>query len=204
MDPRKVSTTFLKWWTSVTKVEHDLDFWWISQNHHNLTVPRGPELVWGSQTRSSDATWYGFLMKPKQVILDKRGVIPMANSRRWRECYTNSNSKVFTDFFSTGRISGESLVCGRSLDTHLRPHTRDSDIIHYRAKIKDLLNFSVWVSFKKVLSRGEGSQITGGHAQTSLNFFDGIETPQRLFVGPFCPARWFLLIPGLLFLKLQK
>ena len=94
----------------------------------------------------------------------------------------------------------------RSLDTHLRLCTRDSDIIHYRAKklVKTLLNFSVWASFKKVLSRGEGSQITGGHAQTSLNFFDGIETPQRLFVGPFCPARWFLSIPGLLFFKLKK
>ena len=152
------------------------------------------------------ATWYDFLMKPKPDILDKRGVIPMANRRRWREIHTNSNSKVFTLIFSTGRISGESLLLYPRWDTHLGYSRRDSDIIHYRAKIrvKTLLNFSVWVSFKKVLSRGEGSQITGGHAQTSLNFFDGIETPQRLFVGPFCPARWFLSIPGLLFFKLQK
>ena len=98
MDLRKVSTTFLKWWTSVTKVEDDLDFWGIPQNPHNLTVSRGPELVWGSQTRSSDATWYGFLMKPKQVILDKRGVIPMANRWRWRDVHTNSNSKVLPLF----------------------------------------------------------------------------------------------------------
>ena len=104
------SATFLKRWTSVTKVEDDLDFGRIPQNSHILRFPRGPELVWGSKTWSSDATWYGFLMKPKRVILDKRGVIPMANSRRWRECYTNSNSKVFTDFFSIGMISGESGV----------------------------------------------------------------------------------------------
>ena len=57
---------------------------------------------------------------------------------------------------------------------------------------------------QKIALKGEGSQITGGHAQTSLNFFGGIETPQRLFVGSFCPARWFLSIPGLLFFKLQK
>ena len=109
------------------------------------------------------ATWYDFLMKPKPDILDKRGVIPMANRRRWREIHTNSNSKVFTDFFSTERISGESGQCGRRWDTHLRPHTRDSDIIHYRTKklVKTLVHKSVWVSFKKVLSRGEGSQISG-------------------------------------------
>ena len=206
MDLRKVSTTFLKWWTSVTKVEDDLDFWGIPQNPYNLTVSRGPELVWGSQTRSSDATWYGFLMKPKPGILDKRGVIPMANRWRWRDVHTNSNSKVFTLIFSTGRISGESLLLYPRWDTHLGYSRRDSHIIHYRGKIraKTLLNFSVWVSFKKVLSRGEGSQITGGHAQTSLKFFDGIETPQRLFVGSFCPAWCFLSIPGLLFFKLKK
>ena len=173
MDLRKVSTTFLQWWTSVTKVEHDLDFWWISQNRHNLTVPRGPELVWGSQTRWSDVTWHGFLMKPKPDILDKRGVIPMANRWRWLDVYTNSNSMVFTLIFSTGRISGESLEQQPRWDTHLGCCSRDSDIIHYRAKklVKTLVHKSVWVSFKKVLSRGEGSQITGGHAQTSLNFF---------------------------------
>ena len=125
------------------------------------------------------ATWYDFLMKPKPDILDKRGVIPMANRRRWREIHTNSNSTVFTDFFCTERISGESLEHRRSLDTHLRlcSLTRDSDIIHYRAKTiaKPLLNFSVWASFKKMLSRGEGSQISGGHAQISWNFFTGIE-----------------------------
>ena len=123
------------------------------------------------------ATWYDFLMKPKPDILDKRGVIPMANRRRWREIHTNSNSKVFPTFFSTERISGESLEHRRSLDTHLRLCSRDSDIIHYRAKklVKTLLNFSVWASFKKVLSRGEGPRLLGVMLKFHWTFSMGLK-----------------------------
>ena len=123
------------------------------------------------------ATWYDFLMKPKPDILDKRGVIPMANRRRWREIHTNSNSKVFTLIFSTGRISGESLLLYPRWYTHLGYSRRDSHIIHYRGKIRanTLLNFSVWASFKKVLSGERGPRLLGVMLKLHWTFLMGLK-----------------------------
>ena len=49
--------------------------------------------------------------------------------------------------------------------------------MHYRGKIRanTLLNFSVWVSFKKVLSRGEGSQISVVMFKLDGTFSVGLE-----------------------------